>query len=114
MTEKDVLSPEEHSRVFKEEILSEYRLSEKTSLERPKAIILAGQPGSGKGGLAGTAKAELHGDVVTVDPDALRDYHPDVDDFRRETPYTWSGRTHTDAGQWADELLDATVHRRRI
>ncbi len=109
MTDKDVLSQEDHLRVFKEEILSEYRLSEKTSLETPKAIILAGQPGSGKGGLASTARAELHGDVVTVDPDALRDYHPGVDGFRHETPYTWSGRTHTDASQWADELLDATV-----
>jgi hypothetical protein len=48
MTERDALGQDEHSRVFKEEILPEYRLSEKTSLESPKAIILAGQPGSRK------------------------------------------------------------------
>lgn len=55
------------------------------------------------------AEIELDNNVVTVDPDGLRDYHPGVDSFRRETPYTWSGRTHADASQWADELLDATV-----
>jgi predicted ABC-type ATPase len=111
--EKDVLSPEEHARVFRERVLRESTFDIATSQERPRAVILAGQPGSGKGGLASTASNELRGDAVTVDPDELRRFHPNVSDFRRETPYTWSGRTHADASQWADELLSETVASRK-
>ncbi len=109
MSEQDRLSADLHRRIFESEILPDYRVADKTSHERPKAIILAGQPGSGKGGLADRARGELRGDAVTVDPDGLRDYHPDIREFRRESPYSWSGRTHADASQWADELLEAII-----
>jgi predicted ABC-type ATPase len=111
--ENDVLSQEEHARIFRERVLRQSMFDIATSQERPRAIILAGQPGSGKGGLAATAVNELGDDAVTVDPDELRRFHPKVGDFRRETPYTWSGRTHADASQWADELLDETVAGRK-
>lgn len=48
-------------------------------------------------------------DAVTVDPDDLRRFHSNIDQFRQQTPYNWSGRTHPDASQWADELREATV-----
>jgi predicted ABC-type ATPase len=107
--ESDQLAKEAHDRILREEILTRRNFVDATPQERPKAIILAGQPGAGKGTLGGRAEMELGNNVVTVDPDALRDYHPRVDGFRRETPYTWSGRTHADASQWADELREATV-----
>lgn len=109
MSEEGKLSAEEHARVFREEILPDYKVSEKTSFERPKAVFLAGQPGAGKGRLADRVMEELRRDAVTVDPDALRPYHLQVDEFRSRTPYTWSGLTHPDASQWADELLEATI-----
>lgn len=103
------LSAAEHQRVFDETILPKSELAHKTSVDHPRAIILAGQPGAGKGGLVDTALAELKDDVVIVDPDALRGFHPDVKSFREAHPYTWSGLTHPDAGQWATELRDAAV-----
>ena len=72
----DQLDPQTHARIFSDEVIPESRLSEVSSQVRPKAIILGGQPGAGKGGLADAAKNELRGDVVTIDPDALRKYHP--------------------------------------
>ncbi len=99
----------EHDRIFQEKILLTEDLLSKTSLDNPKAIILAGQPGAGKGNLVRAAKGELAGDVVVVDPDALREYHPRIKDFQQENPYAWSGRTHADASQWADELREATI-----
>lgn len=51
MSEPSELSPELRERIFKDDVLPKYRLSEKTSLENPRAIILAGQPGAGKGTL---------------------------------------------------------------
>ncbi|MBO9859236.1 zeta toxin family protein [Xanthomonas sp. A1809] len=86
---------------------------QKTSFDHPNAIILAGQPGAGKGGLAKVAQLELSGDVVKIDPDELRDFHPQVKALRNAHPYTWSGYTHPDASQWADELLQATIEGRK-
>ncbi|WP_162253674.1 zeta toxin family protein [Lysobacter sp. Root690] len=103
------ISEQEHAQTFQEKILVDANLASKTSLNHPKAVILGGQPGAGKGGLVETVRGELRNDAIVIDPDNLRDAHPHVTEFRRETPYTWSGRTHADASQWADELLDATV-----
>jgi predicted ABC-type ATPase len=103
------LPVDEHERIFNEEIVPKIGLSEKSSPEHPKAVILAGQPGAGKGGLAKMAERELSGNVVKIDPDELRDFHPHVNEFRNTHPYNWSGLTHPDASQWAEELLKATV-----
>ena len=51
--------------------------------------------------------------AVKIDPDALRDHHRRIREFRATTPYTWSSRTQADAGQWADELRDAAVAGRK-
>ncbi|MCC8535725.1 zeta toxin family protein [Xanthomonas axonopodis pv. poinsettiicola] len=84
-------------------------MNDATAQREPKAIILAGQPGAGKGELARLAAIELQGNVVPVDPDELRKFHPQVSDLRNAHPYTWSGYTHPDASQWAQELLQATI-----
>lgn len=109
----DALTKRENSRIFREQILPEYDLDSRASQEKPRAVILGGQPGAGKGGLSWAASVELGDDVITVDPDELRDYHPNVEEFRRQNPITWSGRTHADAGAWAAELLEATVSERK-
>lgn len=112
-SENDVLSAQEHARIFRERILDESALSTATSQERPRVIILAGQPGAGKGGLARSAELEFRGDAVTVDPDALRDFHPQVESFRNAHPYTWADDTHPDASAWAKELRGAAVEGRK-
>ncbi len=75
---------------FAEQVLTENMPDTITSQTKTRAIILAGQPGAGKRGLSGAAKSELNKDVVTIDPDELRRYHPGVDAFRQAHPYTWS------------------------
>ena len=112
-SEQDRLDATIHEKILFEKIIpgSDYDVA--LSHEKPKAIILSGQPGAGKGGLADSAWDELHGDVVTIDPDDLRDYHPRINEFRAANPYTWSGRTHADASQWADELRQAATDGRK-
>lgn len=109
----DILDKDEHARILRERIIPNSGLAAATSQEHPKAVILAGQPGAGKGSLASAAERELQGDVVSVDPDDLRRFHPQVRAFRRESPWDWSSRTHVDASAWADELLDATSSARK-
>lgn len=107
------LSDSEHARVFEETVLADADLPSKTTLEHPKAIILAGQPGAGKGGLTQAARSELKNDAVVIDPDSLRDAHPKVADFRSAHPYTWADDTHPDASAWAKELRAAAVEGRK-
>ncbi len=72
----DRLSKEEHTCILKEVVIPESGLDALTSQEHPKAIVLAGQPGAGKGSLARAARRELDFDVLVVDPDSQREYHP--------------------------------------
>ncbi|HGM4734950.1 TPA: zeta toxin family protein [Stenotrophomonas maltophilia] len=107
------LSPEEHAARLKDVILPESRLDQVTSQPMPRAIVLAGQPGAGKGGLVKAVEIELSDDVVKVDPDELRGAHPDARLLRQQHPYTWAGHTHEDASQWAKELRSTAVEGRR-
>ena len=107
------LEPAVHQKIFSAEILSESGIHEVSTQAHPKVIILAGQPGSGKGSLADAAQREFRGDVVTIDPDELRKFHPDTSRFRTEHPYTWSTDTHPDASQLASELREAAVAERK-
>ena len=107
------LSPELHQQILWEQIIPKSGLDSRTSYGNPQAVILAGQPGAGKGGLAGHVRRELHNDVITVDPDALRDEHEYVRSLRKQYPYTWAGHTHDDASQWAKELRSSVINGRK-
>ncbi|MDR1075495.1 MAG: zeta toxin family protein [Xanthomonadaceae bacterium] len=107
------LDPATHARVFVDDIIPESGLNETTSQARPRAIILGGQPGAGKGGLARAARDELSKDAVTIDPDELRDFHPNAERLQSVHPYTWSGDTHPDASQWANELKELAVQQKK-
>ncbi|WP_080931299.1 zeta toxin family protein [Xanthomonas arboricola] len=112
---QDPLDLGQHEDIFRKQILADLNFEELSSYESPRAIILAGQPGAGKGSLARAASSDLHGDSIKIDPDELRRYHPRIDDFRHENPFSWSSRTHSDASQWADELLaEATSSKKNI
>ena len=114
-SEQDELPKDIHDRIFREEILADSRYTAATSQERPRLVILGGQPGAGKGSLSTQAADELGGNVVKVDPDELRERHPFVRQFRRENPYEWSSRTHKDAGAWADELrMEAIAEKKNL
>jgi predicted ABC-type ATPase len=108
----DRLSKEEHQRIFRDELLPEAGLDRFTPQEHPKAIILAGQPGAGKGGLVRATRQEFGSDIFPIDPDEQRQFHPDAKRWQLESPYGWSQKTNADAGAWAGELRDAGVERR--
>jgi predicted ABC-type ATPase len=93
-------------------VLQKARLERFTSQEHPKAIILAGQPGAGKGGLVRATRNEFNGDILVIDPDEQREYHTQAKRWQRESPYGWSQQTNADAGAWVGELRDAGVERR--
>ena len=89
------LSDLDHSVIFRKLVLPESG-SEAVAHETPRAVILAGQPGAGKGGLARTVEYEFSNDTVKIDPDELRVHHPEFSRLREKYPYTWSDYTHSD------------------
>lgn len=107
------LAPQAHAQAFAEKVLPHSGLDSTTPQEHPKAIVLAGQPGAGKSGVAGAAIRELAGDAIPIDPDALREMHRDAPQLVQQHPYTWSGHTHSDASQWAKELRSLAVEGHR-
>jgi predicted ABC-type ATPase len=102
-----------HAQIFIEQIVPKSELGRTTAQESPKAIITAGQPGAGKSGLVKAAAAELSQNAVVIDPDELREHHPDLQRLREAHPYTWSIDTNADAGRWASKLREAAVEGRR-
>ena len=107
------LGPDDHKRILLDRVIPKSGIPDTTAQEMPRAVILAGQPGAGKGGLTRLARAEFEQNVVVLDPDALRDYHPEVDRFRDVHPYTWAGDTHHDASKWNNEVRGAAIEGRR-
>ncbi len=90
-------------------------LSRSKEQESPRAILLGGQPGSGKSALAAEAERELRssGGVVVIDADRLREDNPRYKQLSREDPQNAADKTQKEAGEWATRLTMAAVEGRR-
>ena len=108
----DRLSKEELDQTFQEKVLPKSRIDELTSHEKPRAIVLAGQPGAGKGALVRAAREEFGGDILVVDPDEQRERIPGVRRLQEADPFGWPQETNKDAFRLANGLRDAGVEKR--
>jgi predicted ABC-type ATPase len=105
------LDAELHKKIFDEQIVTV--LNHVESQRKPRAIILAGQPGAGKGNVAAAALREFGQQAVVVDPDQMRDFYPGVRDLKASNPYSWADKTHEDASQWAKELRAGAIDQQK-
>lgn len=115
MTAAHKLPADLHEQIYSK-IAREY-LSRATPQEAPVAILTGGQPGSGKSGIAHTAKRELQaqGGFVLVDADEVRSWHPEYHALLRLDDTTAANKTHPDAGAWAGRLgRDAIASKRNV
>lgn len=108
---EDRLSNKEIKRILHEQIFPEARLDTLTSYERPKAIVLAGQPGAGKSALVRAAEVEFRGDILPVDPDRLRNDLPGIKQLQEADPFGWPKATNSDAFKLASGLRDEGIKR---
>jgi len=103
------LSREEHGRILHERIIPEHRLEAVGSHDRPKAFIVAAQPGTCTGWISQGLYSQLQGDVIRVESDELADYHPCVGQLRRDHPLTWNSLISVDAEAWTEKLVAAVM-----
>ncbi|WP_425510966.1 zeta toxin family protein [Xanthomonas chitinilytica] len=61
----DRLPKDAYDRIFREKVLADPNFTSATPQEFPRAIILGGQPGAGKGGLARRALDEFGGNATS-------------------------------------------------
>jgi len=89
------------------------QLNQTSSVDSPVAVIIAGQPGAGKGSLTDSLKEGLNHNLIVINPDDMRGFHPDQEKFQRENDKTASEHTHKDASSWAKSLRNEAIENNR-
>ena len=90
-------------------------LESTSAQEHPRAILLGGQPGSGKSYLRGIVRKEYSdkGGTVVIDPDILREDDPLFIEQSQTDPIHAGDRSHEQASTLAKRLTAAMVSERR-
>lgn len=107
LIEEYKLTEEEHSNISQN--ISEIFFKGKTKPKIPTAIFTIGPPGSGKTGLNGLAQKELNGNLVIVNNDELRLFHPKAEEIAKKHPKEYIKITNEESKYWTDELVDKII-----
>ena len=85
------------------------------AVEQPRAVVLGGQPGSGKSGLAYEATKELskEGGSVLIDADRMRENNPQYKALLKTDPQNAADKTQAEAGAWSNRLTVAAMESKR-
>ena len=104
MIEKNIIfSSEEYEKAY--QYIKEQVTQNKTGVQEPVAIILGGQPGSGKSNIYDIALIRFEGNVVQLDCDQFREHHPEARKFIK-SPETYGKNTNPFVFACVDRLAD--------
>lgn len=82
------------------------------SVNEPQAIILGGQPGSGKSELEKVALKALQRNAVICNVDNLKDWHPKAHEIKERYPEKFSDIVGATAHQWNLALRNECINKR--
>ena len=106
--EKYKLSQEEHDAIF-EQIVELY-LYDKFPVENPKAIVNIAPPASGKTGLNGFSANQFpDNNVVIINSDELKPFHPKVNEIAKKYPQYYTKVTDQESNTWTSDLFDKVL-----
>jgi len=112
MDESFKLTKREHDRRY--ERIEKQAFKNTRPVEKPRVIILGGQPGSGKSKVLINAKKDfLDDNVVVINGDDLREYHPKAEDIWRLDDKRFAERTDPDSRVWTKRLFEKAIETRR-
>ncbi|MEV4975979.1 zeta toxin family protein [Streptomyces scopuliridis] len=105
------LSAEEHRWIF-DVLIAPPLLEGITAQERPVAVYVMGQPGSGKTSQAHMLRRALRGRPTRISGDDFKAFHPDYHTLLTEEPRTAGERIRADYRAW-QAMAEACVRERR-
>lgn len=106
------LDANKHEQIYRK---IESRLFQETrSSLYPRAVIMGGQPGSGKSKLLEASREEFpDGNVVVINGDELREYHPQSNEIFKLDDKRYAERTDADSRVWTKRVFDKAIETRR-
>ena len=105
------LNEEAHQRIFKKIVRNYFR--KKFPVNNCKAIILGGQPASGKSGLIELSeKLFLDNNVIKINGDELRKYHPYHKKIYEMHDKDFAKLTDPDVRRWTKNLFDIAIQKK--
>ena len=81
MDKSTIFSPEELKAYNK---IKKLVTKGKTGVSNPITIVLGGQPGAGKSGIYNLARERFNGNIVELDCDKFREFHPNADELAKK------------------------------
>ena len=93
--------------VWKKEVIKKNKVA--TPQQNPKGFVLGGQPGAGKSSLILKVKEELDGNVIVINGDDYRKYHPDYAKFQSQDTKDSAPKTQEFAGKMTEVILQKAI-----
>lgn len=102
------LTEEEHNRISEE--IKKIVLYDKYPVACPKAIIDIAPPASGKTGLNSYGNQKFaDSNVVIVNSDELKPFHPQIDEIAKLYPQYYTKVTDQESNTWTSDLLETAL-----
>ena len=102
------LSEEKHNEIQEE--INKIMLFDKYPVDNPKAIIDIAPPASGKTGLNSYGSEQfIDNNVVIINSDELKPFHPDIDEIAKLYPQYYTEVTNQESNTWTSNLFDKVL-----
>lgn len=102
------LSAEKHNQIFED--IKRIWLTDPIPVEHPQAIIIGGQTGAGKTGMIGYSRNQFEdGNVVIINSDDLKPFHPQSSEIARLYPELYTKVTDQESNTWTSDLFETTM-----
>jgi len=112
MDESFKLDERRHQEIYKR--IERESFGETKPVEHPRVIITGGQPGSGKSKLLEQAREQFaDGNVVLINGDDLRNFHPRTEEILKQDDKRFAERTDPDSREWTRKLFARAIETRR-
>lgn len=102
------LSDEEYNEKYN--LIKKIFFKDKTSMNRPIAIIVGGQTGAGKGLLISNGKKQFEDDnVIIINSDEFKTFHPKASEIAEKYSTYFTKVTDQETNTWTSNLFDEAI-----
>lgn len=103
--EKYKLTEQEHEYLY--QMIKRIWTSDKFPVENPIAVIIGGQTGAGKSGIISYSQKMFEdGNVVVINSDEIKPFHPDSEEIAKNYPDLYTKITDQESNTWTSKLFE--------